>query len=112
MMAGWYPAETPQGVAGNQQKRPATAPPATGQAQAKTNKDNHRRERTMTYKVRVHDELWQDNETGEVVTATQAIKEHYKHNDALSRWTDYYTFTGLYSDTTLDAPDFSATINR
>lgn len=57
-------------------------------------------------KERVHDELWQDNETGEVITATQAISEFYKANAWDAQWTNYYTFTGLYSDTTIDAPDF------
>jgi len=63
-------------------------------------------------KVRVRDELWQDNETGEVITATQAISEFYKANAWDAQWTNYYTFTGLYSDTTIDAPDFTKAVNE
>jgi len=62
-------------------------------------------------KVRVHDELWYNNETGEVVTATQAISDFYKENDWFLNWTDHYTFTGQYSVTTIDAPDFTKTVN-
>lgn len=62
-------------------------------------------------KVRVHDELWYNNETGEVVTATQAIRDFYKENDWFLSWTDYYTFTGQYSITMIDAPDFTKTVN-
>lgn len=61
-------------------------------------------------KVRVHDELWENNETGEVITATQAISEFYKVNTWDARWTNYYTFTGLYSDTTLNVPNFRNTV--
>lgn len=61
--------------------------------------------------VKVHDELWRNNETGEVVTATQAIRDFYKVNDWSLSWTDYYTFTGQYSDTMIDAPDFTKPIN-
>lgn len=61
-------------------------------------------------KVRVHDELWYNNETGEVVTATQAIRDFYKENDWFLSWTDFYTFTGQYSDTTIDAPDFTKNV--
>ena len=61
-------------------------------------------------KVRVHDELWYNNETGEVVTAAQAIREFYKDNDWFLSWTDYYTFTGQYSVTTIEAPDFTKTL--
>ena len=60
-------------------------------------------------KVRVHDELWYNNETGEVVTAAQAIREFYKDNDWFLSWTDYYTFTGQYSVTTIEVPDFTKT---
>ncbi len=56
-------------------------------------------------KVRVHDELWYNNETGEVVTATQAIRDFYRENAWFLNWTDYYTFTGQYSVTTFDVPD-------
>ena len=69
-----------------------------------------RKEKKMI-KVRVHDELWYNNETGEVVTATQAISEFYKTNAWDAQWTNYYTFTGLYSDTTIDAPDFTKSVN-
>ena len=65
----------------------------------------------MDYVVRVHDELWEDNETGEVVTATQAISEFYAVNTWELNWTNYYTFTGFYSDTMLDAPDFGKAVN-
>jgi len=60
-------------------------------------------------KVRVHDELWYNNETGEVVTATQAIRDFYRENAWFLNWTDYYTFTGQYSVTTIEAPDFTKT---
>lgn len=66
----------------------------------------------MDYKVRVHDELWENNETGEVITATQAISDFYAVNAWDARWTDFYTFTGLYSDTTLDAPNFETAVLR
>lgn len=56
---------------------------------------------------KIYDELWTDNETGEVITATEAIRRHYQTADILSDWTKYYTFTGEYSDQVLDFPDFS-----
>ena len=61
--------------------------------------------------TRVHDELWIDNETGEVLPATQIIKEFYATHSYKDNWTDYYTYTGEYSDTLLDAPDFARTVN-
>lgn len=61
-------------------------------------------------KVRVCDELWEDNETGEVITATQAISEFYRDNTWELNWTNYYTFTGQYSDTMLDVPEFETTV--
>jgi hypothetical protein len=63
-------------------------------------------------KVRVHDELWYDNETGEVMTATRAIKEFYNTNEWFERWTDYYTFTGEYSVETIDYPDFERIVQE
>ena len=62
-------------------------------------------------KFRIYDELWMDNETGELITATEAIKRHYQTADILSDWTAYYTFSGEYSDQELSKPDFSSIIN-
>ena len=64
--------------------------------------------------VREHDELWTDNETGELITATEAIHRHYTINkfDYLSDWTKYYTFTGQYSETLIEYPDFTKATRR
>lgn len=59
---------------------------------------------------RVKDELWTDNETGELMTATEAIHRHYITFDIFSDWTKYYTFTGQYSNELIEYPDFSKAI--
>lgn len=52
--------------------------------------------------------------TGEVMTATEAIRQYYsvdKH-DILDAWTDEWTDTGLEADTELLFPDFTKVLSK
>ena len=60
----------------------------------------------------MNDELWIDNDTGELITATEAIHRHYQDHDTMSDWTAFYTFTGQYSDTLISQPDFTSVVRR
>lgn len=58
----------------------------------------------------MNDELWMNNTTGECVPATRAIREYYRNHGPLDSWTDDYTPTGEYSESTIEAPDFTRSI--
>lgn len=52
------------------------------------------------------DELYMSLVTGEVLPATDAIREYYKDHGPLDAWTDEWVPTGDLADKLLDAPDF------
>ena len=55
----------------------------------------------------IKDELVMDNETGELIPATQAIHIFYQTHGAMDAWTDAYTLTGMDADNDLPLPDFT-----
>ena len=54
----------------------------------------------------IHDELVMNKTTGELITATEAIKIFYQTHKALESWLDDYEITGMEADTILTPPDF------
>lgn len=54
----------------------------------------------------IKDELVMDNETGELIPATEAIRLFYQTHGIKEAWTDAYTPTGMDADNELPPPDF------
>ena len=52
-----------------------------------------------------------DNDTGELIPAEEAIRSFYKDHGIMEAWTDYYTETGIETETEISAPDFTRVFN-
>lgn len=53
------------------------------------------------------DILFMNNETGELLPSTEAIKDFYKSHNILEAWTDLWTETKLEAENDLIFPDFT-----